>query len=111
MVRVLVLLFVVLIPTVVLSRSTWHDHGIPLTCDVKVCSYIFIQNDLNTDLTDNTMTTPRLELISGYSRGHPAAIKQETEELIFMKKAKFVARGVVGVLHYQLEGYNATVIK
>ena len=110
MFRVLVFLVVVLIP-VVLPWYIWHDHGSPLSCDVNVCSYIFIENDLNANLTDNTMTNPRLELISGTSRGQPAAIKQETEEFIFMKKANFVARGVVGVLHYQLDGYNATVIK
>jgi hypothetical protein len=91
---------------VVLSKSTWRQHGIPLTCDVTVCSYVIIKNDL-----DNTMTNNTLELISGTSTGTPAAILSKTEELIFMKKSPFVALGVVGVLHYRIDGYNATVNK
>ena len=106
-----VCLAVVLLVHIVLSKSTWHEHGIPSTCDVTVCSYVIIKNGLNLEDVDNTwMTNSTLELISGTSNGNPAAIPNTMEEMVFLKKAPFVALGVVGVLHYQINGYNATVI-
>ena len=94
----------VIIPVVV-SKSTWLQHGIPLTCDVTVCSFVIIKNGLG-----NSMTNSTLELISGTSNGNPAEIPKTSEELIFMKKAPFVALGAVGVLHYRIDSYDATVI-
>ena len=91
--------------TVVVSKSTWLQHGVPLTCDVSVCSYVIIENQL-----PNRLENGSLEMISGRANGNPANIPSNSEELIFMKKEPFVAVGVVGTLHYRVDDYNATVM-
>ena len=77
---------------------------VPFKCDVRVCTYIKITNNLPYDLTSHS-----LEMIHGDHPFIPARITSETEDVIFMKKKSFVAVGVSGVLHYLVEDMNATV--
>ena len=77
---------------------------VPHKCDVRVCTYITVTNNLPYDLTHYS-----LEMIHGDYPFIPARIPNNTEVVIFMKKQPFVAVGVVGVLHYRVEDMNTTV--
>ena len=84
--------------------STVSPNYVPFKCDVKVCTYITVTNNLPYDLT-----THSLEMIRGDYPFIPARILSKTEEVILMKKQPFVAVGVAGVLHYHVADMNATV--
>ena len=85
-------------------RTLGRTKYVPHKCDVRVCTYITITNNLPYDLTHYS-----LEMIHGDYPFIPARIPNNTEVVIFMKKQPFVAVGVVGVLHYRVEDMNATV--